>query len=186
MNTVQDSGLSARQETSPRAFHHGRSILFGLLTVAAVIGASCRQDTRGQDRASLQQDSLAVSDSTNQPNVKIQVNRKYDDKGNLVAFDSTYSTFYSNADGDTLQMDSLMKSFDAWFGDNHSTSFDRQFNSLFFGDSLRYPDFFHDDFFMKRYELNDQYLRDMMQRMDSIKNQFYRESKKSHVSRKET
>jgi hypothetical protein len=40
---------------------------------------------------------------------------------------------------------------------------------------LRHRDFFHDDFFLKRYELNDSYLRDMMRRMDSLKNNFYRE-----------
>ena len=53
--------------------------------------------------------------------------------------------------------------------------FDRQFNNLFFQDSLLYPDFFHKDFFQKRYELNTPYLRDMMQRMDSVKNSFYRD-----------
>jgi hypothetical protein len=40
---------------------------------------------------------------------------------------------------------------------------------------MRYPDFFHGDFFMKRYELNDDYLKGMMHRMDSIKNRFFSE-----------
>jgi hypothetical protein len=51
--------------------------------------------------------------------------------------------------------------------------FNNEFKPLFFNDSLRYPDFFHHDYFMKRYELNDRYMRDMMHRMDSIKNKFY-------------
>jgi len=72
-------------------------------------------------------------------------------------------------------MDSLMSSFNRYFKRDHSLPFDRDFNSLFFNDSTRYPDFFHNDFFLKRYELNDSYLRDMMNRMDSIKNRFYYE-----------
>ena len=77
-------------------------------------------------------------------------------------------------------MDSLFRSFDSHF-DLGKTSFfgrdlfSRDLDSLFFNDSLRYPDFFHDDFFLKRYELNDSYLRNMMRRMDSLKNDFFRE-----------
>jgi hypothetical protein len=48
-------------------------------------------------------------------------------------------------------------------------------DKFFFNDSLLYPDFFHKDYFMKRYELNDDYFRNMMERMDSIKNRFYKE-----------
>src|ERR1051325_6468040 len=125
MNTIRkDSGLSARQETGrhTRITSNGRylsrSILFTLLTAVALVGTSCRHDTRGQDRASLQEDNRAGSDSTNQPKVNIQVNRKYDEKGNMVAFDSTYSTYYSNIKGDTSRMDSLMQKFDIWFGHN--------------------------------------------------------------------
>jgi hypothetical protein len=191
MNVIQkNSGLSARQETTHPAHRGGRSItrsiLFTLLTVVALVGTSCRHSTRGQDTATLRKDSIEGSDSTNQPKVNIQVNRKYDDKGNLVTFDSTYSTYYSDIKGDTPRMDSLMKRFDVWFEHNHSSLFDRQFNSLFFNDSLQYPDFFHNDFFMKRYELNDKYLRDMMHRMDSVKNRFYREGQKPPASKKET
>lgn len=119
--------------------------------------------------------STAINDTLNKPNVNIQVNRRYDEKGNLIGFDSTYSSFYSNVKGDTAEMDSLMHSFDTYFFRNHSSFFDRQFSPLFFNDSLRYPDFFHKDFFMKRYELNDQYLRRIMQSMDSIKNRFFQE-----------
>lgn len=192
MNVFHDSGLSARQETihpnrltlsTPRFI--ARTILFTLLTIVALTGTSCKRDTRAQDAATLDESSRAVSDTTNQPRVNIQVNRRYDDKGNLLAFDSTYTSYYSNIKGDSSRTDSLMKSFDTWFGRNHSSLFDRQFNSLFFDDTLRHHDFFHDDFFMKRYELNDRYLRDMMHRMDSLKNEFYEEHRKSPASGKD-
>ena len=115
------------------------------------------------------------ADSLSKPKVNIKVNRRFDKKGNVVGFDSTYTSYYSNVMGDTAQMDSLMGSFDRYFKRDHSAFFRNQFDPLFFTDSTRYPDFFHDDFFMRRYELNDPYFRSMMRDMDSIKNKFYRE-----------
>jgi hypothetical protein len=41
------------------------------------------------------------------PKVAIKVNRRFDEKGNLIGFDSTYTSYYSNISGDTAQMDSL-------------------------------------------------------------------------------
>jgi hypothetical protein len=127
---------------------------------------------------------LASSDSASKPKVNIKVNRRYDDKGNLVGFDSTYSSYYSNVKGDTAGMDTLMHSFDRYFKNNHASFFNDEFKPLFFEDSLRYPDFFHRDFFLKRYELNDQYMRNMMHEMDSIKNKFYHEREETKNSKR--
>jgi len=139
----------------------------------AFISSSCQ--TGGHDGGGRKKRATALSDSVNKPKVNIQVNKRYDGKGNVVGFDSTYTSFYSNVDGDTLKMDSLMRSFDSYFDIGKTSFLSRRFDSLFFNDSLRYPDFFHDDFFLKRYELNDLYFRDMMRRMDSVKNNFYRQ-----------
>jgi hypothetical protein len=171
-------GLAARQKTIDKI----KKIIsrfnarLGILILAPVMLSSCHEKTNGQDFEIKKQGRTSVAqDSLTKPKVSIQVNRRYDDKGNMVGFDSVYSSFYSNVSGDTVQMDSLMNSFDRYFNRNHSSFFRNEFTPLFFNDSLRYPDFFHNDFFMKRYELNDQYLRDMMHRMDSIKNRFYQE-----------
>lgn len=147
-----------------------------LITATSIMISSCHEKTNGQDTQDRKTDQASVAqDSLNKPKVNIKVNKHFDDKGNLIGFDSTYSSFYSNVKGDTAGMDSLMNRFDRYFNRNHSSFFDSQFNSLFFTDSLRYPDFFHRDFFMKRYELNDDYLKGMMRRMDSIKNRFYQD-----------
>jgi hypothetical protein len=106
------------------------------------------------------------------------VNRHYDNKGNEIGFDSTYTSFYSNIDGDTVVMDSMMTGFDNYFDMRHPSLLQHELAPLFFDDSTRYPDFFHRDYFMKRYELNDEYMRSMMRRMDSIKNQYFSEHKK--------
>jgi len=147
---------------------------------AAFVLSSCDKKTNGQVAQEKTKDHTTyANDTLHKPKVNIQVNRRYDDKGNMIGFDSTYSSYYSNVEGDTLEMDSLMHSFDRYFNRNHSSFLDHQFDPLFFNDSLRYPDFFHKDFFMKRYELNDQYLRETMKGMDSIKNRFFREHSKT-------
>ena len=175
MNGVTEQrGLSARQKTLKISRKHWLSLdtTWTLIAIALII-SSCQ--TNGQNGSESKNKSAVVNDSLNKPKVNIQVNKHYDDKGNVIGFDSTYTSFYSNAEGDTLKMDNLMRSFDRHFGLGNRSFFGRDLDSLFFRDSLRYPDFFHSDFFLKRYELNDPYLRKMMQRMDSVKNNFYRE-----------
>ncbi|HEY9007675.1 hypothetical protein [Ohtaekwangia sp.] len=168
-------GVSARQ----KAIHPVKQIVrisawwISFFLVVLML-SSCHEKSNGQ----VSENHTTAKDSI-KPKVNIQVNRHYDDKGNVIGFDSTYSSYYSNIPGDTARMDSLMHGFDRYFNQQHSSFFRNEFNPLFFNDSLRYPDFFHNDFFLKRYELNDAYMRNMMQRMDSIKNQFYREQSKS-------
>ena len=174
--TLKQSGLSAKRKTIDNFLNP----FFGLLLVSLLFLSSCREKTRGQNPEGKNGISSVTKDSLNKPKVNIKVNKHYDDKGNVIGFDSTYTSFYSNIQGDTAKMDSLMGSFDRYFKRDHSLLFDNQFNSLFFKDSTRYPDFFHDDFFMKRYEMNDHYLRDMMGRMDSIKNRFYYDRSKKN------
>ena len=187
--TLKQGGLSARRKTL-KAFRNIISNFnpwVGLIIIPLLL-SSCHEKTNGQNPDTKKKSAAIAKDSLNKPKVNIQVNKHYDDKGNVIGFDSTYTSFYSNVQGDTARMDSLMTSFDRYFNRDHSPIFRNQFNSLFFTDSLRYPDFFHDDFFMKRYELNNNYLRDMMGRMDSIKNRFYQldsEKEKDNGSKKD-
>jgi hypothetical protein len=147
----------------------------GLLSVAIAALTLLLSSCDGNGHRPAKEVAKRQADSLSKPKVSIKVNRRFDEKGNVVGFDSTYTSYYSNVQGDTAQMDSLMGSFDRYFKREHSTFFRNQFDPLFFTDSTRYPDFFHDDFFMRRYELNDPYFRSMMRDMDSIKNKFYRE-----------
>lgn len=176
-------GLSARQRTIDRIATPllkpiqcvKQSAVWGYVLLTMMILSSCNGQTKGQESDRKKNNEITQLDSAYKPKVNIKVNRHFDDKGNLVGFDSTYSSFYSNIQGDTAEMDSLFNRFDRYFNRNHSSFFERQFNSLFFRDSLLYPDFFHRDFFMKRYQLNDAYMKNMMKQMDSIKNKFYKE-----------
>jgi len=187
MNRISKTGgLFARQKTITIKesllciWRRIKQSLFLLsIATAAFTLSSCEMKSNGQANHKTKDSTTAEKNTVNKPKVNIQVNKHYDNNGNLVGFDSTYSSFYSNVKGDTVKMDSLMHSFDKYFDRHHSAFFDQPFNALFFDDSLRYPDFFHRDFFMKRYELNDKYLRESMRRMDSIKNNFFQEHSKN-------
>lgn len=172
-------------ETFSSLFPHilNRKVLC-LVILTLSLCSSCKEKSEAQNLAGGKSKSTkSLTDSLEKPKVNIKVNRHYDDKGNLVGFDSAYSSFYSNVKGDTLRMDSVMNSFNSYFNRSHSSLFDKRFNNLFFNDSLRYPDFFHKDFFMKRYELNDTYMRDMMRSMDSVKNDFFDQQRKQKNSK---
>jgi hypothetical protein len=169
--TNPSAGGPARQDVGNRTTLIISQIL---LLICFMFLAGCDRKTDAQTA----KNDRAASDTPAKPKVNIKVNRQYDEKGNVVSFDSTYTSFYSNMDGDTATMDTLMKGFDRYFDFNYPSIFQREFKPLFFTDSLRYPDFFHDDFFLKRYELNDRYMRDMMKRMDSIKNRYFEERSK--------
>ncbi len=178
MNTIKlkNNGHSARQRTIDKI---KQKVLFVFILVVSLVITSCNEQSKSQDLAdSKKKQTTVTKDTVNKPNVNIKVNKRYDDKGNLIGFDSTYSSYYSNVQGDTAKMDSLFDNFDTYFNKNHSLFFRDRLDRLFFNDSLRYPDFFHDDYFLKRYELNDDYFKDMMKKMDSIKNRFYLEQNK--------
>ncbi|MDP3555959.1 MAG: hypothetical protein Q8T03_01220, partial [Bacteroidota bacterium] len=117
---------------------------------------------------------------TEEPKVNIKVNKRFDAKGNIISYDSTYTSYYSTKkQADKHLMDSLIKKFKPMITEQFPFVNDRYMNNLFFTDSLLSKDFFHEDFFRKRLELNELYMNKMMQKMDSVKNEFFKaESKK--------
>ena len=118
-------------------------------------------------------DTLAAHTDT--PRTEVRVNKEYDANGNLIAYDPTYSSFYSSHNADPAVMDSLFRDFEPRFNRRFPFMSDPGFNDLFFRDTLLYPDFFHDDFFRKRMEMNHRWMQQMMAEMDSMKNDYFRE-----------
>src|SRR5688500_15606412 len=148
METVKTKGigLSARRRAMDRNKH---VLIIGVILFISMMLISCNEKSKGQDfKDGDKNTSSVMKDSVNKPKFNIQVNKHYDDKGKVIGFDSTYSSYYSNIEGDTMKTDSLFQSFDRYFDANHSLFFKDRFNNLFFNDSLGYPDFFHKDYFM--------------------------------------
>lgn len=122
-----------------------------------------------------------LTQAVDSPHVEVRVNKQYDAQGNLISFDSTYTSIYRGQNGPADFMDSVFQDFKPRFGTRYPFLNDPGFNDLFFNDSLMHQDFFHDNFFRKRMEMNQRYLEQMMTRMDSVKNAYLRgEARKHH------
>lgn len=115
--------------------------------------------------------STPDTSNLNNPRISIRVNKKYDDKGNLVQFDSSYSYVYSTQAGNTNQVnaDSLYYRFNDLLRTQYNNLFERRLNSVFFSDSLFKYDFMNSDYFNKRFELNRPLFEDVFREMDSLK-----------------
>ncbi|MBL7984706.1 MAG: hypothetical protein JNM91_06875, partial [Flavobacteriales bacterium] len=116
-------------------------------------------------------DTLTANNDT--PQVEVRVNKQYDEHGNLIAYDSSYTSVYQSRSGDAAFMDSVFRDFMPGFGMRYPFLNDPGFHSLFFPDSSFHQDFFHHDFFQKRMEMNQRYMQRMMEQMDSLKNQHF-------------
>jgi hypothetical protein len=143
------------------------------VVVALIIGlANCN----GQNQIKDAKDSNQQRDSANNPKVSVRVNRKYDSKGNLIRFDSTYSFRYSSRGNDSsmTSLDTIFRNFKSDFPFEWKTGFE----NFFMTDSLARYDFLNPDYFSKRFDLNIKEIRDHFRRMDSLKNRYLHEYRK--------
>jgi hypothetical protein len=138
--------------------------LFAIACLAIVFQISSCQGQEEKEKA-----EIAANPQTN-----ISVNKEYDESGNLIRYDSTYSYFYSNIEGDTLLGDSIFQSFRNHFNRSYFFSESPFFSDFFFEDSLLHYDFYKDDFFSNRFRRDMERMDSIFRGMDSIKNQFFR------------
>lgn len=151
----------------------GKTPLVHALAFVTMALSACNGQAQQHRKNAANADTLAAQLDT--PRTEVRVNKEYDERGNLIAYDSTYSSFYSSHNADPAIMDSLFGDFHPRLNMRFPFMHDPGFNDLFFRDTLLYPDFFHDDFFEKRMELNEQWMRRMMAQMDSMKNDWFRD-----------
>lgn len=99
--------------------------LFTLLLVTLFFG-SCQGQLKTKNSSSA--DSL----SFNKPKENIKVNKKYDENGNLIEYDSVYSYSYSYSGNDfNINPDSLLRNFGFKGWDNGIGLFSSPFNFEF-------------------------------------------------------
>lgn len=151
----------------------GTPPLVHALAVMTMTLSACNGQAQQHQVSAKEADTLAARIDT--PKSEVRVNKEYDANGNLIAYDSTYSSFYSSHNTDPAAMDSLFRDFQPKFNRQFPFMMDPGFNDLFFRDTLLYPDFFHDDFFRKRMEMNDRWMQQMIAAMDSMMNTWFRE-----------
>src|SRR5690242_2430032 len=68
-------------------------------------------------------------DSTSNPRTDVRVNKKYDDKGNLIRYDSSYSYRYVSPDKivKNIETDTLFRHFKSYYSPGWDTVFSNHF-----------------------------------------------------------
>jgi len=118
---------------------------------------------------------MAVLDSSSVPKTDIRVNKKYDSKGNLLQYDSSYSYFYfSPGFKNSISSDSLFYNFKTPLRNDYKDLLEENMNSVFFNDSLFKYDFYNSDYFSERFRLNMLRFENMFRQMDSLKSNMFR------------
>jgi len=102
----------------------------------------------------------------------INVKKEYDEHGNLIRYDSSYSYYSSTINNDTILNDSILNEFKNHFNKRHLFFENQFFKDYLFQDSLfdsnpQMKDFIK-EFRNKRYQMND-----FFREMDSIKIIFF-------------
>jgi hypothetical protein len=113
------------------------------------------------------------ADVTSNPQTSIKVDKKYDNNGNLIKYDSTYSYYYSNVKDNKNLKDSIFGNFMNHFNNKYFFSNDPYFSDFFFQDSLLKYDFYRKDFFTNRFRNNMRMMDSLFWGMDSLKNNFF-------------
>lgn len=152
-----------------------KKIIIQLLPFLIFLG--CNGQTKKENESLLssgKEHTKIIEDTLNKPKVRVKVNKQYDDKGNLIKYDSTYSYIYSGPGGGELQLnnDTVYNRFRSYFDRKYPDFFSPQFDDIFLNDSLFKYDFFNKDYFMQRFKLNREMFERMYRQMDSIKGDF--------------
>lgn len=140
--------------------------MLAVLLLAGITG--CKAQNAQNKNAS---DSLTIQD--NKPKASWKVNRKFDDKGNLISYDSTYVWSYSGDNSSrNIEADSVMAAFKKQFDSGFPSFFRDEFGGPVWNDSLFYKDFTAPDYFMQKWHQHYFDMEKMMTQMDSMRNSF--------------
>ena len=148
-----------------------KTITLSIMTVLCMSGCNAQENKSGEST----KESLQAKP---QPKESWSVDKEVDEYGNITRYDSTYTWSYSNMEGDSvsIDVDSVMRSFNNYFNRNFPSIWGQGFMSPMWNDSLFHRDFFMDDYFHRRWR-NDFFDMDgMMQRMDSLHHRFFMEN----------
>lgn len=109
-------------------------------------------------------------DKSSKPQTNVKVHKEYDEQGNLIRLDSTYTYFYSSNKNDTLSLENFENQFKFQF-----QSLDSLFKkNTFFKDPFDKKSIFKDNFFEDNFIRNQKEIEQLMKKMDSIRLHFYK------------
>jgi hypothetical protein len=147
-----------------------------MIMMLFVIAGGCNGQKKQTEEA---QQHIASSDTLNKPKVDVRVNKRYDDKGNLIQFDSSYSYFYSSPElkkQNSISSDSLFGNLKLPLLNQYENLMDENMNSIFFNDTTFKYDFYNSDYFSKRFHLNLPKFEELYRQMDSVKSNMFKQT----------
>lgn len=115
-----------------------------LFLMVAILSVSCNGQKKDVKKSETKEEIIVEK-----PQGTWIVDKEFDEKGNLIRYDSIYSwSSHSNLDDlSSLDRDSLIQSFKSRFFVNFSKFENQGFEDVFSQDSLFSKHFFNDDFF---------------------------------------
>jgi len=154
-----------------------KKVIFLSLSILLVsfLVVNFKKESRAANTSSLFNLTRTDSVPTN-PKVDIKVKKKYDKKGNIIGYDSTYSYIYVSPGGtkQDINLDSLMQKFKPMFFGQGGNLLQDPLEEFFNNDSLVNQNFFDNHFFENQFNQNMFDFRAMVQKMDSLRNEFYK------------
>lgn len=140
---------------------------FILLSLILILGCNNQEKENQETQTDKKEESI-------KPKEKWDVQKEYDEFGNLIKYDSIYSYSYSNIEGDTIMvnLDSIMNSFRGYFKENTPFKWNEHFSYFPQNDTMLMNDFFKDDYFFNQWNRQPLDISKMMRQMDSTRNNF--------------
>ncbi|MGB3344486.1 MAG: hypothetical protein WBA61_11270 [Aequorivita sp.] len=120
-------------------------------------------------------DNSSAIENQNVPRGTWKVNKEVDENGNLIRYDSIYTYSYGNINGQEIppkELDSALASFQEYMQDRMPPGFAQGMIAPFEMDSLR-DNFFEKGVFENHWEDFFPELKQQLQQMDSLHQQFF-------------
>jgi len=142
-----------------------------MMMAVCITGCNAQEDKGG---SSIDKKAEETNSMGNQPRISWEVKKEVDEDNNIIRYDSTYTWSYTNMEGDsvTVNIDSVMQSFNRYFYDQFPSIWDKNFIYPYRNDSLLQQDFFKDDYFQNQWRQNYFQMEEMFMGMDSLRSQF--------------
>ncbi|MDD7884912.1 hypothetical protein [Flavivirga sp. 57AJ16] len=143
-----------------------KNLIITFISLLMLSSCNAQTDKKTNKEIETKQDTI-------KPKVDYKVDKEYDEDGNLIKYDSTYTYYYSNIDKNMMRNDSVFKRLNEHLHMKSLLGNDIFFDDFFTKESFSEDHFFSEDFFRSHLERNQDIMNKMFSRMDSIKNEFF-------------